>query len=1034
MNLLAHSPIFSATDAARFARDFFGVDALATPLTSERDQNFLMRPARGGAFVLKIANALEDPAFLDAQRLAMALVAGRTSLCASVLPLATGDGWMREVQGASGARHYVRLLTFIPGTPAGEVRRHSAEYRRDLGKSVGAIDRALEGFDHPAAHREFHWDLARGVETCREHLTLVADVEMREQIRAIVDAFDRRVTPLLPTLPRSVIHNDANDFNVIVRDDGDLYTRRQRVAGIIDFGDMLHSVTVGGLAVAAAYASLKARDPLAAAAEVVSGYHGQRSLSDAELKVLFDLIRLRLCTSVCMAAYQMSQRPDDEYLAISQQAITRTLPVLARIHPRFAEAAFRHACGMRAVPSADAVRSFIQANAGTFAPVLGAPLGAATLAHIGLDVASPLVSGVPAQNAEPLASGDPAQNTEPMLTKRIFDAMTERGASTGFGGYGEARMVYAAAAFADPVAAPGERRTVHLGIDLFAPAGTPVHAPLDGVVYAAKNNAAWLDYGPVIILEHATGEGVPFFTLYGHLSVDSLEGMVAGRRIAKGERIARFGTPDVNGGWTPHLHFQVMTDLLELGTDFPGVARPAQRDVWLAFCPDPARLVGIPEDAEPARVPTKAETLAVRRERLGRNLSLAYRDPVKIVRGAAQYLWDDEGRRYIDAYNNVPHVGHSHPRVVRAAAEQLGVLNTNTRYLHDTVNRFAERLCDTLPSPLGVCYFVNSGSEANELALRLARAHTGRRDMIVLEAAYHGNSTTLIDLSPYKHAGPGGLGAPEWVHTVPIPDVYRGEHKTSDPHAGEKYAAHVQWIAGVLAEGGTGLAGYVAESLPSVAGQIVFPSGYLAAVYRHVRAAGGVCIADEVQTGYGRIGTHFWGFESQGVVPDIVVLGKPIGNGYPIGAVVTTREIAASFDNGMEFFSTFGGSTAACAVGLAVLDVVQEERLQAHALAVGERMLTALRPLANRHAIVGDVRGSGLFLGVELVRDKATLEPATEEASFVANRMREEGILLGTDGPFHNVVKIRPPMPFSNDDADELVATLGEILSAEFGG
>ncbi|HEX7546208.1 MAG TPA: aminotransferase class III-fold pyridoxal phosphate-dependent enzyme, partial [Gemmatimonadaceae bacterium] len=289
-------------------------------------------------------------------------------------------------------------------------------------------------------------------------------------------------------------------------------------------------------------------------------------------------------------------------------------------------------------------------------------------------------------------------------------------------------------------------------------------------------------------------------------------------------------------------------------------------------------------------------------------------------------------------------------------------------------------------------------------------------------------------LSPYKHAGPGGQGAPAWVHTVPIPDVYRGAHKVGDPHAGEKYAVHVQRVASVLAERGTGLAGYIAESLPSVGGQIVFPPGYLAAVYRHVRAAGGVCIADEVQTGYGRIGTHFWGFESQGVVPDIVVLGKAIGNGYPIGAVVTTRKIAASFDNGMEFFSTFGGSTAACAVGLAVLDVLEEEGLQAHALAVGERMLTALRPLAERHAIVGDVRGSGLFLGVELVRDRDSLEPAGEEASFVVNRMREEGILLGTDGPFHNVVKIRPPMPFSNDDADELVATFGEILAADFGG
>jgi 4-aminobutyrate aminotransferase-like enzyme len=273
------------------------------------------------------------------------------------------------------------------------------------------------------------------------------------------------------------------------------------------------------------------------------------------------------------------------------------------------------------------------------------------------------------------------------------------------------------------------------------------------------------------------------------------------------------------------------------------------------------------------------------------------------------------------------------------------------------------------------------------------------------------------------------MGAPDWVHTVPIADVYRGAFKADDSRAGEKYAAYVQQVVKRLEERGVGLAGFIAESLPSVGGQIVFPPGYLAAVYKHVRAAGGVCIADEVQTGYGRIGTHFWGFEQQGVVPDIVVLGKPIGNGYPIGAVITSPEIAASFDNGMEFFSTFGGSTVSSAVGLAVLDAVLDESLQEHARVVGERMLAALKPLMKKHAIVGDVRGSGLFLGVELVRDRTTLEPAAEEASYVSNRMREEGILLGTDGPYHNVVKIRPPMPFSNDDADELVATLDRILT-----
>ena len=397
-----------------------------------------------------------------------------------------------------------------------------------------------------------------------------------------------------------------------------------------------------------------------------------------------------------------------------------------------------------------------------------------------------------------------------------------------------------------------------------------------------------------------------------------------------------------------------------------------------------------------------------RKRLLGGNLSIAYDDPINIVRGQMQYLYDEDGRQYLDGYNNVAHVGHCHPRVVEAGLRQMQMLNTNTRYLHETILTYAERLTATLPESLNVCYFVNSGSEANELAIRLARAHTKARDMIVLDHAYHGNTTTLIDLSPYKHDGPGGAGPPSWIHRVPLPDIN---------HAG---AQHVDDVVNQTPT----ICGFIAESMPSVAGQIVLPPGYLNKVYETVRAAGGVCIADEVQTGYGRIGTHFWGFESYGVVPDIVVLGKPIGNGHPIGAVITTREIADSFDNGMEFFSTFGGNTVSCAIGLAVLEVVQDEKLQDHALRVGEHLLSGLRALQNHHDFIDDVRGSGMFLGVELADQKI--------ARHIVNKMREQAILIGTDGPLHNVLKIRPPMPFSMKDADHLLTTLNHILRDHF--
>ncbi|MBS0366506.1 MAG: aminotransferase class III-fold pyridoxal phosphate-dependent enzyme [Proteobacteria bacterium] len=424
-----------------------------------------------------------------------------------------------------------------------------------------------------------------------------------------------------------------------------------------------------------------------------------------------------------------------------------------------------------------------------------------------------------------------------------------------------------------------------------------------------------------------------------------------------------------------------------------------------------------------------ASVLAARRRLLGGSLKLSYRQPRHMVRGEMQYLFDAEGRRYLDAYNNVPHVGHCHPRVVAAAAAHMATLNTNTRYLSELPQRYAERLTATLPAPLRVCYFVNSGSEANELALRLARAHTGARELVVLQHAYHGNTSTLIDISPYKHDGPGGAGAPPWVHVAPLPDLYRGAFRRGDAAAGAGYAAGVAAIIAQLRERRRALCGYIAESWPSVGGQLDFPPGYLAEVYRLVRAAGGVCIADEVQTGYGRLGGYFWGFEAYGVVPDIVVLGKPIGNGHPLGAVVTTPQIAASFDNGMEYFSTFGGNTVSCAIGSAVLEVVQGERLQAHALDVGQRLLAGLHLLKDRHTVIGDVRGSGLFLGIELVRDRGTRDPATAATARVIDAMADAGVLLGSEGPAHNVIKLRPPLPFTAADADMLLEQLDRILS-----
>jgi 4-aminobutyrate aminotransferase-like enzyme len=418
--------------------------------------------------------------------------------------------------------------------------------------------------------------------------------------------------------------------------------------------------------------------------------------------------------------------------------------------------------------------------------------------------------------------------------------------------------------------------------------------------------------------------------------------------------------------------------------------------------------------------------LARRAAHFSAAMSVHYREPIHVVRGEGQYLYDSQGTQYLDCINNVPLVGHGHPKVVEAISRQLAQLNTNTRFLYDQMLDYAERLTALLPDPLSVCFFVNSGSEANELALRLARAHTKRRGVVVLDGAYHGHTTSLIDISPYKFNGRGGDGRPDHVQVAPTPDAYRGVHR--GPDAGTDYAAEVRDALVGAADEGQPAGMFIAESMLGCAGQIDPPEGYLPKAYEYARHAGAVVVADEVQLGFGRVGSHYWAFEAHGARPDIVTFGKPIGNGFPLGAVVTTREIAASFANGMEYFNTFGGSPAACAAGLAVLDVLGEDGLLEHARNVGRHLADGFRALATRHEAIGDVRGRGLFLGVDLVQDRSTRAPATGLAGDLVETLRKEAILLSTEGPGDNVLKIKPPLPFSTADADRLIDAVDRYL------
>jgi 4-aminobutyrate aminotransferase-like enzyme/Ser/Thr protein kinase RdoA (MazF antagonist) len=1021
-SIVQHAPGFSEQDAISIALDFFGLEVSAKKLPSERDQNFRLTAPDGKAYVLKVANSTESREVLDFQNQAMLHIAAKSNVFGgsiSVVPdvLSTTKGeQITALQGFDGSSYFVRLLTYLPGKPLALVRPHDADLLASLGRFIGNIDQTLQDFEHPATHRDFHWDLKNAGRIIKSYLNFIKVSEHRNLVEELLKRFQTETEPQLPDLRTGIVHNDANDYNVLVEPDD---RWRNTITGVIDFGDMVYTRIVYEIAIVCAYAMLNKADPLAAAGYVVSGYHQAFPLTAQELAVLFDLICMRLCMSVCHSANQSRHEPDNEYLRISEKPAWDLLVKLVNIHPRLAQYAFRHACALAPVPQTKKIVKWLKSNSSGFACIVDNDLRDQHQLVLDLSVGSLLLGG------------DGAGADTDAVTKKLFDQMQSAKAKVGIGRYNEARLVYTTGQFEVQTDELPESRTVHLGLDLYMPSNSRVYAPLDGRVHSFNNNSDPLDFGPTLIIEHQTGDGVCFYTLYGHLSPDSLDGLKVDMPVARGQSIARIGDTATNGGWPPHLHFQIITDMLGEHGNFFGVARPSLRDIWLNVSPDPNIILGIPEECFPAAGRSQAEILGFRRKNLGRNLSIAYKNPLKIVRGRRQYLYTEDGQAYLDGVNNVCHVGHCHPRVVAAGQLQMPVLNTNTRYLHDNIIEYAERLLSKFPDSLSVCYFVCSGSEANELALRLARTFTGQKEIITVDGGYHGNTQALIDISPYKHDGPGGRGTPPGVHKVTMPDGYRGPHKGSGAEIGAKYAGYVREAVERIQSGESGLAAFICESMLGCGGQIVLPDNYLAKAFKHVRKARGVCIVDEVQVGFGRVGSHLWAFETQNVVPDIVTLGKPIGNGHPLAAVITTPEIADAFANGMEYFNTFGGNPVSCAIGLAVMDVIEDERLQENAYRAGKRLLDGLKGLMDQYPLIGDVRGLGLYIGVELVLDRSTLEPATEHADYIINRMRDHGILISTDGPLENVLKMKPPLVFSEKNADEVIYALDKILQED---
>ncbi len=426
--------------------------------------------------------------------------------------------------------------------------------------------------------------------------------------------------------------------------------------------------------------------------------------------------------------------------------------------------------------------------------------------------------------------------------------------------------------------------------------------------------------------------------------------------------------------------------------------------------------------------PKNLEMVKRRQHHLGGSI-LFYHDPVHIVRGEGVWLFDEEGNRYLDCYNNVASVGHCHPDVVGALTKQASTLNTHTRYLHENVIDYAEQLTALMPAQLDVCMFVCSGTEANELAMRIARTVTGNRGAIVMESGYHGNSTLIDELSTLAHPDPARR--PQHVVGIEPPNTYRGPFTQSDGDDNYLAGAYAELIDPAIEKlnaNGEGVAAFMCDTIFDTQGSLEAPKDYFKKVYQKVRSAGGLCIADEVQPGLCRTG-KWWGFEHYDVVPDIVTLGKPMGDGHPLAVVITSREIADTFSQKAFYFNTFGGNPVSSAVGLAVLDICKRKNLVKNCEQVGSYFRKQLQALAEKHQVIGHIRGKGLFLGVELVKDRTTKEPAYELAAQIPDAMKDNGVLMGMTGRYGNVLKVRPPLTFSNENVDSVIQALDKVLT-----
>lgn len=742
--------------------------------------------------------------------------------------------------------------------------------------------------------------------------------------------------------------------------------RRWQVQGVIDFGDLVHTWRIADLSVTCAALLHHADGDPFAILPAVQACHAVTPLLREELQALWPLIVARAAVLVLSSEQQQRLDPDNTYLLKNAEHEWEIFHVATSVPFALMEAAIL-SCVAQALPP----------MAGQdFAPLLPGLVGR-EFALIDLGVLSPHFE---------------AGNWElPGIDRRLLDeAATVHGlAASRYGQYRLSRTR------ADSAVEP---QTFPLHVELHLPHGTVLEAPFGGTLRQGDDGLLCL-----------------------HDAQLSL-------RIGGAKTALKPGSVVVKGQLLGEVHAPLTVQLCRAELEPPLFCTPSRAPAWQALCPSPAALLGLACDAEPE---LDAEALLARRDAsFARSQKHYYVDPPRIERGWRNHLIDMQGRSYLDMLNNVAVLGHGHPRMATVAARQWSLLNTNSRFHYAAIAEFSERLLALAPEGMDRVFLVNSGTEANDLAIRLAWAYSGGRDMLSVLEAYHGWSVAADAVSTSIADNPQALSSrPDWVHPVTAPNTYRGEFRGQD--SAPDYVRSVDHNLAKIAASKRQLAGFICEPVYGNAGGISLPPGYLQQVYARVRAQGGVCIADEVQVGYGRMGHFFWGFEEQGVVPDIITMAKGMGNGQPLGAVITRREIAEALEAEGYFFSSSGGSPVSCQIGMAVLDVMQEEKLWENAQVVGGHFKARLEQLMDRHPLVGAVHGSGFYLGLELVRDRHTLEPATEETALLCDRLRELGIFMQPTGDYLNILKIKPPMVTSKRSVGFFVDMLSKVLDEQ---